>query len=199
MIIPVAAALAALLPLLVGGRMRLLATVRLRRTALVVWALLLQIVVIEIVSSGPPVILKSVHVLSYLMAAAFLWLNRRVPGLLLVGLGAASNGITITVNGGTLPARPGALHTAGLDLVTDKFVNSGALAHPHLWFLGDVFAIPAGWPLANVFSIGDVLIVLGVAVASWRICGTAWTSAWDAAANGHGPLRPPRHAATALT
>jgi len=33
--------------------------------------------------------------------------------------------------------------------------------------------------------------VLGVAVASWRICGTAWTAPWDAVANGHGPLRPP--------
>ena len=62
-----------------------------------------------------------------------------------------------------------------------------------------MFAIPAGWPLANVFSVGDVLIVLGVAVASWRICGTAWTPPWDAVANGHGPLRPPRHAAAALT
>jgi hypothetical protein len=199
MIIPVAAALAALLPLLVGGRMNRLGAVRLRRTAWVVWALLLQIVVIEMVSGGPPAILKTVHVLSYLMAAAFLWLNRRVPGLLLVGLGAACNGITIAINGGTLPARPGALRTAGIDLVADRFVNSGALAHPHLWFLGDVFAIPAGWPLANVFSVGDVLIVLGVAVASWRICGTAWTAPWDAVANGHGPLRPPRHAAAALT
>jgi hypothetical protein len=199
MIIPVAAALAALLPLLLGGRMNRLAAVRLHRTGWVVWALLLQIVVIEMVSNGPPAILKSMHVLSYLMAAAFLWLNRRVPGLLLVGLGAASNGITIAINGGTLPARPGALRTAGIDLVADQFVNSGALAHPHLWFLGDVFAIPASWPLANVFSVGDVLIVLGVAVASWCICGTFWTPPWNAAANGHGPLRPPRHAAAALT
>ena len=36
-------------------------------------------------------------------------------------------------------------------------MNSGVLAAPRLAFLGDVFAIPAGWPLANVFSIGDVL------------------------------------------
>jgi hypothetical protein len=30
--------------------------------------------------------------------------------------------------------------------------------------LTDVFAIPAGVPLANVFSIGDVLIGVGIAV-----------------------------------
>jgi hypothetical protein len=47
-----------------------------------------------------------------------------------------------------------------------------------LWFLGDVFAIPAGWPLANVFSVGDVLILLGAAVASFRVSGTRWSSPW---------------------
>ena len=46
------------------------------------------------------------------------------------------------------------------------------LPHPRLGFLGDVFAIPAGFPLANVFSIGDVLIVLGVGWGAHRICGS---------------------------
>ena len=36
-------------------------------------------------------------------------------------------------------------------------------AHARLWwFLGDVFAIPKGWPLANVFSVGDVVIVIAI-------------------------------------
>ena len=33
---------------------------------------------------------------------------------------------------------------------------------PRLWFLGDVFALPARLPLANVFSVGDLLIGLGM-------------------------------------
>jgi hypothetical protein len=41
-----------------------------------------------------------------------------------------------------------------------------------------VFAIPAGWPLANVFSIGDLLIVLGAAWGAHRICGSALVPAW---------------------
>ena len=39
------------------------------------------------------------------------------------------------------------------------------LAHPALEPLTDIFAIPHGIPFANVFSVGDVLIGLGVAVA----------------------------------
>jgi len=34
-------------------------------------------------------------------------------------------------------------------------------------WLGDIFAWPAPMPLANTFSVGDILIVLGVFVAAW--------------------------------
>jgi len=34
-------------------------------------------------------------------------------------------------------------------------------ASPHLAFLGDVFAIPAPFPLADVFSVDDVLVLIG--------------------------------------
>ena len=42
--------------------------------------------------------------------------------------------------------------------------NSVVVADPGLAFLTDIFALPAAFPLANVFSIGDVLIGVGVAV-----------------------------------
>jgi multisubunit Na+/H+ antiporter MnhE subunit len=43
--------------------------------------------------------------------------------------------------------------------------NSVVVAAPALAPLTDLFAMPAWMPLANVFSIGDVLIGAGVAVA----------------------------------
>jgi hypothetical protein len=71
-------------------------------------------------------------------------------------------------------------------------VNSGVVEHPKLAFLGDVFAVPAQFPLANVFSVGDVLIILGVGMASWRICGTRWTRPWGVARHrGEAPRRWP--------
>ncbi len=52
------------------------------------------------------------------------------------------------------------------------FRNSAAVAHPRLAFLGDVFAVPASWPLSNVFSVGDLLIAVGLAWGLLRICGS---------------------------
>jgi Family of unknown function (DUF5317) len=190
-IIPLAAVVLMLLPALVGGRLSQLALLRLHRASWIGAALLLQVLVFETLD-WPHQVLSVAHIGTYAVAAYFLRLNRRVPGMLAIGLGALSNGATITLNGGTLPARLGALKAAGLDVDPEKYVNSGVLAHPRLWFLGDVFAVPAQVPLANVFSIGDVLIVLGAAYASWRICGTWWWRPWKASSYGHSG---PRHAA----
>ena len=44
----------------------------------------------------------------------------------------------------------------------DEFSNSAVVADPALAPLTDIFAIPAGLPLANVFSVGDVLIAVGI-------------------------------------
>ena len=55
---------------------------------------------------------------------------------------------------------------AGVSPPGNVFANSAYVANARLWFLGDVFAVPASWPFANVFSIGDVLIAVG---AAWAI------------------------------
>lgn len=191
MIIPIAAVVLMLLPVLLGGRPSQLALLRLHRAGWIGAALVLQVVVFELLAWWPEWLLSLAHQATYLVAAWFLWLNRRVPGMLVVGAGALSNGITIGLNGGTLPARLEALQAAGLTLDPAEYVNSGVLADPVLWFLGDVFAIPAGVPLSNVFSVGDLLIVFGAGYASWRICGTWWWRPWNAAAAGHSG---PRHA-----
>ena len=46
------------------------------------------------------------------------------------------------------------------------------LENPKLLFLGDVFATPASLPLHNVFSIGDGILLLGVAVLVHVACGS---------------------------
>jgi Family of unknown function (DUF5317) len=176
-IIPVVAILAVLAPAVLGGRLGRLARVRVRKTGVIMCALLVQIFIVE-VFTRPAWLLQSAHVATYIAAGWFLWINRRIPGAPLLGLGAASNGVTIILNGGVLPASPSALRSAGLAESLDRFANSAPLTHPRLAFLGDVFAIPASWPLSNVFSIGDVLIIAGAAVASLRICGTHWSAGW---------------------
>jgi hypothetical protein len=197
-IIPVTALLVVLIPVLFAGRLSRMAAVKLRRGSWIVAALGVQVLIVELLT-GPQLLLQAAHIATYVVAAWCLIVNRRIPGLWLIGLGAASNGITIAVNGGTLPARAGALRAAGLDVPREGFVNSGLLPHPHLAWLGDMFALPAPLPLANVFSIGDILIITGLAVASWRICGTRWTTPWVQACSAaprhrleHAPAHPAR-------
>jgi hypothetical protein len=79
----------------------------------------------------------------------------------IVALGAALNLAAISANGGAMPADPAALALAGLD-GPGSHTNSVVLAEPALRPLTDIFAIPAAWPLANVFSVGDVLIGVGI-------------------------------------
>ena len=156
---------------LLGGRLGALAEVRLRLPWLLPAALAMQVVALDL--PGVPGRLRPpLHVASYLVAGAFLVANRRLPGMLLVGLGAAANLLAIGVNGGVMPASPAALAAAGLPPDPPGFANSAVLADPRLAFLGDVFAIPRGWPLANVFSVGDVLIAVGAVVAVHGVCGS---------------------------
>jgi hypothetical protein len=177
-IIPVAGLLLLLSPMLVGGRISRLAALRLRSSWLSILALALQVVAIDVVPGANPFVLHTLHVLSYVLAGAFVFRNRDVPGLWLVALGAASNGVTVAVNGGVLPASASAQRTAVIDPIPDQFVNSGVLEHPHLAWLGDVFAIPASLPLANVFSVGDVLLLAGVGWGAHRICGSRGVPLW---------------------
>ena len=197
MIIPLAGLLALLSPVLAGGRLSRYAEVRLRYAWIVVGSLVAQVVILEVVADSQRGVLSAVHLATYAAAGVWVWLNRRVPGLWIVALGAASNGVTIALNGGTLPASARALDAAGLTLDPNDFVNSGVLAHPNLPWLGDVFWIPAGWPLANVFSIGDLLIVLGAAWGAHRICGSrlvparfAWTPPERSDGRAGGPAVP---------
>jgi Family of unknown function (DUF5317) len=164
-VLVVAACLLALLsPLLAGRSLRPLLRVRLAGLPLVWLALLTQVVVVE--QPLPHALAAVLHVASYGLAAAFLWLNRRLRGLPIIALGAACNAVTIAVNGGTLPASATAVRAAGI-AADEDFLNSAVLPDPVLPWLGDVFAWPQPLPLANVFSVGDVLIVAGVGLVSW--------------------------------
>ena len=135
------------------------------RLAWLVWVVLIaQALALSV--AMPRAVAATLHVATYAAAVAFLWLNRRVPGVYFVAAGALLNGVVIALNGGTLPATADAVKRAGLSAHGD-FANSAVLENPVLPWLGDVFAWPAPLPLANTFSVGDVLIVIGAFVAAW--------------------------------
>jgi Family of unknown function (DUF5317) len=166
---------------LFGGRLGALVELRLRQ----VWAVYaaLGLAVLGVGLPGLPDGLRSLLlVAAYPVGAVFLAANRRVPGIAVVALGAALNLLAITANGGVMPASPAALATAGLPTDQPGFQSSTAVDDPRLAFLGDVFAVPASWPFANVFSVGDVLIGLGLAWGLHRVCGSRLVPHWTGTA-----------------
>ena len=173
MFLPVAVAVLVLTVPLAGGRLSRLAGLRFRRSRLILAALAAQVVILTLVAGpvGDDPAHRIAHVATYVVAVAFLAFNRSIPGLRLVVLGTVLNLVAITANAGIMPASPSAVARAGLDQ-PQEFRNSQPVHHPRLLPLGDVFAIPDGWPLANVFSIGDVVLVLGTAVTLHVTCGS---------------------------
>ncbi len=165
--------LAALVPLS-GGRVSRLLGLRFRAPEVLAVALGLQVLLTT--AGGPAVLRGPAHVASVVAGVAFVWLNRDLPGMWLVGTGAVSNGLAIAANGGTMPASEAALRSAGLAASAGS--NSTLVPEPVLPFLGDVFAVPSSWPLSNVFSVGDVLIALGAVYAVYAVCGSRLVPPW---------------------
>ena len=157
---------------LAGGRLTALADLPLGRSGLALAAIVIQIVVISLLPGGAHAIHTTLHIASYVLLGAFAFANRRVPGLLIAAFGGALNFAAIAANGGVMPADKDAIASLAHTTAQGEFANSQVLAHPRLQFLGDVFATPASWPLHNVFSIGDMVLVAGVAVLVHVACAS---------------------------
>jgi hypothetical protein len=168
MILIVLALLCVLSVPLRGGRLSRLADLQLRGLWLPVLALVVQVVITEVARGGSAALHREVHILTYLMLGAFLWANRRLPGLKIVGLGALLNTLAIVANRGVMPASATAERLSGLQLGSG-FDNSAHFGHELLPFLGDI--IPWPGPLPNVLSIGDLIIFAGTVVLLHRACG----------------------------
>jgi hypothetical protein len=154
---------------LTGGRLGRLADLPLRWGWAALGALALQVLITTLAPAGSTGLHKLLHVASYVLAAACIAANRRIAGLPILAVGAALNAVAIIANGGIMPASARAMRLAGLP-PAEHFANSAPVAHPRLLALGDLLPVPGPWPLGNVISVGDVLIILGLLVVLHRAC-----------------------------
>lgn len=165
MFIILAVPIGLVLGFLMGGRLDRLSEIRFEWAWLAVVGLAVQVLLFSTPIGGSfrGGVGEAIYVASTGLVLVAVWRNLRVPGLALVALGAISNLAAIVANGGVMPTTPGALAAAGLDPL-DGFSNSAVLEDPALAPLTDIFALPPWLPFANVFSIGDVLIALGIVI-----------------------------------
>jgi hypothetical protein len=147
-----------------GGRLSGLATIDFRWPWLAIGGFLVQLVLFSdpvrerAGDLGPPL-----YVASTVAVLIAVIRNVRIPGMALVALGAASNLAAIVANGGYMPASEGAFAALGGGL-NPGYTNSAIVPNPALEPLTDLFALPSWLPFANVFSIGDALIAIGVVI-----------------------------------
>ncbi len=150
--------------LLLGGRLERLAEVHFRLGPLVFVALAIQLVLFSPLADGlAPDVARAIYVGSTALVGIVVLANLGITGVPLIAVGAGLNLAAILANGGAMPASPAALATLGMGVGPNT--NSVVVERPALEPLTDVFALPAWLPMANVFSVGDVLIGVGVAVA----------------------------------
>jgi Family of unknown function (DUF5317) len=155
-----------LVAIVLGGRLERLGEVSFRWPQAALGGLMAQVLLFwhpvasRVGDWGTPLYLAS----SGLVLAAVLR-NLAIPGLRLVAVGAILNLAAIVANGGSMPASPEALAAIGKAPSSD-YTNSAVTVEPALPWLTDVFATPAWVPFSNVFSIGDLLMGIGVA---WTI------------------------------
>jgi hypothetical protein len=171
---------------LAGGRLSRLGEVRFRSVWLAALALAIQVLIVTVFPDGDTTAHRILHLATYVLAGACILRNLHIPFVWLVAVGGLLNVIAIAANAGVMPARRGALESAGLDVRDTGFANSDYVEDANLGFLGDVFAIPAGWPGANVFSAGDVVMVLGALLALHALCGSRLAGRRSARRGGGG-------------
>jgi hypothetical protein len=123
--------------------------------------------------SARSLLLTASHVLLFVVV----WENRHLSGVKLIGVGLLLNFLVMLVNGGFMPIAPDTLVRIGYDgnvvqLETGYIVGrtKNVVAAPgeaRLWFLSDTLVLPRPFPIPTAFSVGDLLIVLGVFLFLW--------------------------------
>ncbi len=153
---------AVVLGLALGGRLSGLARIELRMPWLFFVAIGLQVVAFPFELLPWRIHEEAASVIwlvSYAVLVVAAVLNARIVGVPIVAAGMLLNLTAILANRGTMPVRYDAMHAAGRADVMQA--NSTAMTDPNMPWLVDRWAAPEWVPLANVFSIGDVVIAVG--------------------------------------
>jgi hypothetical protein len=170
-----------------GGDLRRLGTVRVRLAPIAAAALAIQITITEVWTTGNSGLHGILLLASYVLGGVFAAANISIPGIAIIALGGALNMTAIAANAGVMPASHWAIVHSGLTLARG-YSNSAPVAHPHLQWLGDVIPVPAG-PLANVLSVGDLLIFTGLLFLLHRSCRRRATDTGSPLPPGAQPAR----------
>src|ERR1700754_1158080 len=116
------------------GRLGALADLPLRKPALALAAITIQILVISILPAGDHTFHTTLHLFSYVLLGAFAFANRHIVGVPIIALGGLSNFVAIAANGGVMPTAQSAAGSVAHSAGEGEFINSRVLEDPKLQF-----------------------------------------------------------------
>ena len=135
-------------------------------------ALFLQAIAITAPLGDADALRRVLFVSSYLLLIAFAARNIRRPGIAVIGLGLLLNFAAVVANEGFMPITPEVVLRTGplpVDAVVGEWLPGSKdvlleREDVRLWFLGDRLTWNAISSLLRAFSIGDVVIFVGLLV-----------------------------------
>ena len=120
---------------------------------------------------------------SLLLLIAFVWQNRKLPGMWIMGLGLGLNFLVIALNHGFMPLSPETAQNlmepgVNVPLTIGERVGYGKdillqTQDTKLWFLSDIFLLPEWLNYKVAFSIGDIFISVGAFLFLWSLGGSS--------------------------
>lgn len=162
--------------LLRGGSLTNFALLRIRSMALVLGSFLLQLLIFPLVGDRPLLAVGTIplYLLSMALLVWWVWLNRHLPGIVPIGAGVMMNLAAIAANSGYMPVDPDAAAYAGNSAVYESangmIANNSYASDSNvkLWLLTDIFPLPAGIPMATVYSLGDIFLTTGISLLCYQ-------------------------------
>lgn len=153
---------------------RQIARIPIRAAWLILAAVVLQLPLLR--SGTGPVselrIQQTLFLSSFAVLLVFIWINRHIRGVLIIGAGVLLNLVVILANSGFMPISPLTLEAINPATGPNEWQEGFHYAFSkdiilskektNLWFLSDVFLLPPPYPSPAAFSAGDIVIAIGI-------------------------------------
>jgi len=154
--------------LLKGGRLSNLGKMPLRGLGWFIFLGGLELVMVFTQSPERQLLYRWATMLAAVLVVGLLWMNRHLPGVRLVLLGAFLNIAVMAANGGRMPVLEWAAIASGQVAYLPELIDGTATRHVLLGtstplpILADIIPLPPPYPVPRVLSIGDLAIFAGV-------------------------------------
>lgn len=156
--------LAILIGYILRGKLANLESVDLKGLYYVIAAFALEFIVVMTIRNGilsKGMLTFCIDLIMYGLLCLFVYINRKNPYVITMGIGFMLNALPIFLNGGAMPVDLEVYKAVGISgELTKEGLYTAINESTKLWFLGDIF--PYKFISRLVISIGDIVIAAGL-------------------------------------